>query len=77
MELDDVRFYGTWRGRRIYRVLRDGRPLFTGTVGECRRYLALHAEKVRKDLASSGTVPRRRHLFVKTYRVSPRRAVSF
>jgi len=69
----DVRFYGTWHGRKFYRVLRDGRPIFTGTKGECARFLRLHADKQEKERHDM-SVPRRRKPFVKSYRVAPRRA---
>ena len=74
MDHADLRFYGTWRGKKIYRVLKDGRAIFTGTKGECRRFLRLHEEKHLKELGAP-SVPRRRKIFVKRYRVSPRRAM--
>ncbi|MEN8149486.1 MAG: hypothetical protein ABFS86_06665 [Planctomycetota bacterium] len=73
MDRMDVRFYGTWHGRKFYRVLRNGRPIFTGTKGECTRFMRLHADKQAKELRLM-TVPRRRKPFVKSYRVAPRRA---
>ena len=76
MDQLDVRFYGTWQGRKIYRVLRDGRPIFTGTRGECRRYMSLHQEKLLKEMRSLST-PRRRKVLVRRYRVATRRAASF
>ncbi len=33
------------RGRHFYEVLLDDRPLFTGTLAECRRFEDLHREK--------------------------------
>ena len=67
-----MRFYGTQHGRRFYRVLRDGRAIFTGTKGECNRYIRLHLEKQKKDMATF-SVPRRRRVMVKRYRVAARR----
>jgi len=69
----DVRFYGTWHGRKFYRVLRDGRPIFTGTKGECAGFLRLHADNQEKE-SHDMSVPRCRKPFVKSYRVAPRRA---
>jgi hypothetical protein len=74
MEHADLRFYGTWRGRKIYRVMEDGRVIFTGTKGECRRFLRIHREKSARDLKEPAS-PRRRKILVKRYRVSPRRAL--
>ncbi len=71
MDHADMRFYGTWRGRKIYRVLREGRPIFSGTKGECLRFLRLHQEKCMKDMRAPAA-PRRRKVLVKRYRVSPR-----
>jgi hypothetical protein len=73
MELMDVRFYGTWHGKRFFRVVRDGRTIFTGTKGECTRFMRLHAEKQEKERREL-TVPRRRKLQVRRYRVATRRA---
>ena len=33
------------RGRHFYEVVEDERPLFTGTLAECRRFERLHQEK--------------------------------
>jgi hypothetical protein len=33
------------RGRAFYEVLEDERPLFTGTIAECRRFERLHLDK--------------------------------
>ncbi len=71
-----MRFYGTWQGRRIFRVLREGRAIFTGTKGECGRYMRLHQQKQIRDLGNLST-PRRRKVFVKRYRVSLGQAASF
>jgi len=76
MDQLDIRFYGTWQGRKIYRVLRDGRAIFTGTKGECSRYMRLHQEKQIKGLRSH-SIPRRRKVFVKRYRVAAKHAASF
>ena len=33
------------RGKHFYEVVEDDRPLFTGTLQECRRFERLHIEK--------------------------------
>lgn len=71
MDLMDIRFYGTWHGKRFYRVVRDGRPIFTGTKGECQRFMRLHAEKQMKE--RDYHVPRRRKVFVRRFKVASRR----
>ncbi len=76
MDQLDIRFYGTWQGRKIYRVLRDGRAIFTGTKGECGRYMRLHQEKQIRGLRAHAT-PRRRKVFVKRYRLATKQAASF
>ncbi len=76
MDQLDIRFYGTWQGMKIYRVLRGGRAIFTGSKGECGRYMRLHQEKQVQDLHSHST-PRRRKVSVKQYRLSTKHAASF
>jgi hypothetical protein len=76
MDQMDIRFYGTWHGRKLYRVLRDGTPLFTGSMGECRRYTRLHQEKREKDMREL-SAPRRRKVIVKRYRVAARRLAAW
>lgn len=71
MDLMDIRFYGTWHGKRFYRVVRDGRPIFTGTKGECQRFMSLHHEKQARE--RDYRVPRRRKHFVPRYKVAARR----
>ena len=33
------------RGKHFYEVIEDERPLFTGTLAECKRFEQLHLEK--------------------------------
>ena len=33
------------RGKHFYEVVEDERPLFTGTLSECKRFERLHVEK--------------------------------
>ena len=42
----------TWRGRKIYRVLRNGNQIFIGTRGECNRFIRLHLKKAEKEKAA-------------------------
>lgn len=72
----DLRFYDTLHGRKLFRVLHAGRAIFTGTKGECQRFLRLHAEKRQKELKSLDS-PRRQRPYLKRYRVSTRRAAAF
>jgi hypothetical protein len=75
MSPNDILFHGLWRGKRIYRVVREGRSLFAGTRGECSRFLSLHSEKVAREERAMAS-PRRRRLIVKQYRVSLRRGAA-
>lgn len=34
------------KGKQFYQVMQNGRALFTGTLGECKRFSDLHMEKV-------------------------------
>ena len=76
MELLDVRFYGTWHGKKFYRVLSESHPVFTGTLGECRRFMAFHAEKQEKEDRRQLS-PRRRKPHERRFRVATRRARAF
>lgn len=38
------------KGKQYYRVIRAGQVVFTGTKGECDRYIEIHQEKQRRDL---------------------------
>ena len=72
----DVRFYGTWHGRKLYRVIREGRDIFTGTRGECNRFIRLHLEKCEKETRDLSR-RRRRRPFEKRYRISVRSVNAF
>ena len=67
----DIRFFGTWHGKKFYRVLQDGRPIFTGTRGECTRYARLRDQKQQKAMRDL-RVPRRRKVQVRRFRVASR-----
>jgi len=36
------------KGRRFFEVVKDSRALFTGSQGECKRFVELHLEKEEK-----------------------------
>ena len=72
----DLKYYGNLYGKRFFRVVRDGRTIFTGLKGECERYMRLHVEKQEKE-SRELVAPRRRKLVAKRYRVATRRARTF
>lgn len=74
MDMMDVRFYGSWYGKTFYRVVRDGMPIFTGTKGECLRFMLFHAAKRERE--RQYVAPRRRKHQVRTYRIPARRTGS-
>jgi hypothetical protein len=57
-------------GKRYYSVWRSGRELFVGTDGECRRYLEVHAAKLREEHLGDTRPQRGRPVSVKTYRTA-------
>lgn len=45
----ETRFFKYYKGKRYYQVFRNEvEEIFTGTACECRRYLKVHREKVKK-----------------------------
>jgi hypothetical protein len=42
---------GTDRGRRLYKVLRNGFVIFTGTLEEVKRFLSVRVEKIESRRA--------------------------
>jgi len=67
-----TRFYCTWRGRKLYRVIRGREELFCGSREECKRYLAIHALKEEKARVAEGRQPRRRHPTFRIFRIASR-----
>jgi len=48
----DIEYYGCLEGQKFYEVKRgNGKAIFLGTMGECRRFIQIRREKVRKHLA--------------------------
>ncbi|MEZ6194922.1 MAG: hypothetical protein R3F20_04210 [Planctomycetota bacterium] len=41
-----IRYKNSIRGVRYYDVIADGDDVFTGTLGECKRFISIHNEKV-------------------------------
>ncbi len=75
MSPSDIRFHGLWHGRKIFRVSREGRALFTGTRSECNRFLSLHEEKVLREKKTMENPRRRGPVYVRSYRVATRRPI--
>ncbi len=44
----ETRLVAIIKGRQFFEVLRDLRPLFTGSLSECKRFATLHLEKELK-----------------------------
>jgi len=41
-----IQYTDSMRGVRYYQVMEDGDDIFMGTLGECKRFIAIHNEKV-------------------------------
>ena len=53
----EIRFHCSLKGKKFYKVrLADGKEVFLGTLGECRRFIKVHKEKVNKHLARNRVV---------------------
>ena len=44
----DTRLVAIIKGKPLYEVVKETRPLFTGTLAECKRFERLHQEKELK-----------------------------
>jgi len=54
----DIRYHTKLKGKKFYEVLTPcGKVIFLGTHGECRRFLNIHREKVRRHFARSRHLP--------------------
>ena len=49
----ETRLVAVIRGRPYYEVLVDQRPVFTGSLSECRRFEQLHEDKEFRELSSA------------------------
>jgi hypothetical protein len=67
-----TRFYCMWRGRKLFRVLRERDELFCGTAEECKRFLEIHHGKVERQRVQMLRPPRRRYLSLRIFRMAPR-----
>lgn len=67
-------FYCTWRGQKLFRVVRGREEIFCGTAEECRRFLEIHNLKEERARVASERDPRRRHPTVRIFRMAPRRS---
>lgn len=41
-----IRYNTSMRGVRYYQVFEFGDDIFMGTLGECKRFIGIHSEKV-------------------------------
>lgn len=54
----EITYHSSMKGKKFYRVLKgNGVAIFLGTMGECRRFLKVHQEKVKKHFAKSSHKP--------------------
>jgi len=67
-----TRYYCSWHGRRLYRVLDGREELFCGSSEECRRFLEIHSLKEARARIADLRDPRRRHPTVRIFRLTPR-----
>ncbi|MDF1699970.1 MAG: hypothetical protein P1V36_02265 [Planctomycetota bacterium] len=55
-------------GKKYYTVRLNGHALFTGTTGECERFLAIHQAKVCDERELERKPRRNRAVTIRTYR---------
>lgn len=55
-------------GKKYYTVRLNGHDLFTGTTGECERFLAIHNRKVSDEHEAERKPRRNRTVTIRTYR---------
>jgi hypothetical protein len=41
-----IRYKDSLKGVRYYEVISDGDEIFMGTLGECKRFISIHNEKL-------------------------------
>jgi len=50
----EISFYGNIKGKKLHKVLRpNGSEVFLGTLGECRRFIKIHREKLKKQYSKN------------------------
>ena len=45
-----IRYATAMQGVRYYQVIKDGEDIFMGTMGECKRFISIHNQKVVQRL---------------------------
>ena len=55
-------------GRKYYTVRLNGEAIFTGTTGECERFLSIHNRKVTEEQDLERKPRRNRPVTIRTYR---------
>lgn len=55
-------------GKKYYTVRLNGHALFTGTTGECERFLSIHNRKVCEEQELERKPRRNRTVTIRTYR---------
>ena len=61
-------FTSIQNGRKYYTVRLNGTGIFTGTTGECERFLAIHNRKVTEEQDLERKPRRNRPVTIRTYR---------
>ena len=52
--LMEIKFHGNLKGKKFYKVRKvNGTEVFLGTIGECKRFIKVHREKVRKHFSKN------------------------
>ncbi len=46
-----IKYTTSMHGVRFYQVFEDGDDIFMGTLGECKRFISIHNEKVLSRIA--------------------------
>jgi hypothetical protein len=50
----EIKFHCNLKGKKFYKVRKvNGLEVFLGTIGECKRFIRVHREKVRKHFAKN------------------------
>jgi hypothetical protein len=50
----EISYYGSVKGKKLYKVLKlNGNQVFLGTLGECKRFIKVHREKVKKHYSKN------------------------
>ena len=50
----DIKYHCSIKGKKFYKVQKlNGIEVFLGTLGECRRFIKVHREKVRKHFSKN------------------------